>query len=234
MARTRTERIQAPDGGFFDAHLALPASGQGPGVLVLQEIFGVNDYIRARCTRLAELGYVAMAPDAFWRTERNLLFGHSPDELGKAMACASSYDGQQGVADLSAALAHLRNLPEVDGRAGVLGFCFGGTMAHLLACHAEPDAVVSYYGSRIGSMLEQGASITCPLLFQYGANDPYIPAEEIARVAEFAASRSHIEHRTYRAGHAFDNDMNPMFSNPEAAAEAWEVTRAFLARHLPV
>lgn len=234
MTRTRTERIQAAGGGTFDAHLALPASGAGPGVLVLQEIFGVNDYIQARCARLAELGYVALAPDAFWRIEPNLTFGYSEEELGKAMACAGRYDGEQGVADLSVALAHLRNLPETNGKSGVLGFCFGGTMAYLLACHADPDAVVSYYGSRIGSMLELSASITCPLLFQYGASDPFIPAEEIARVGELAASRPNIEHHVYDAGHAFDNDLNPMFGNPEAAAQAWEVTRAFLARHLPV
>lgn len=231
MATTRTERIHAPDGGTFDAHLALPASGRGPGILVLQEIFGVNVYIQDRCARLAELGYVALAPDAFWRIERNVVLGHGPEELATAMTYANRYDGKQGLQDLGAALAHLRALPESTGKAGVLGFCFGGTMAYLLACHADPDAVVSYYGSRIGSMLDQSASIRCPLLFQYGGKDTYISAEEIAKVGELAA-RPNIEHHVYDAGHAFDNEFSPMFSEPVARVAAWEVTRAFFARHL--
>jgi carboxymethylenebutenolidase len=229
MATTRTERIQAPDGGTFDAHLAVPDSGSGPGVLVIQEIFGVNVYIKDRCAKLAELGYVALAPDAFWRIERNVALGH--DELAKAMTYPGRYDGQQGIRDLAAALAHLRALPETTGKAGVLGFCFGGTMAYLLACHADPDAVVSYYGSRIGSMLDQSASITCPLLFQYGGKDPYIPADEIAKVGELA-SRPNIEHHVYDAGHAFDNEFSAMFHDPAARVQAWAVTTEFLARHL--
>jgi carboxymethylenebutenolidase len=231
MATTRTERIQAPDGGTFDAHLTLPASGRGPGVLVLQEIFGVNVYIKDRCANLAELGYVALAPDAFWRLEPNLALGHGPEELAKAMGYAGRYDPRQGVQDLRAALAHLRALPENTGKVGVLGFCFGGTMAYLLACQADPDAVVSYYGSRIGAMLDQSESIRCPLLFQYGGKDPYIPAEEIAKVGELAA-RPNIEHRVYDAGHAFDNEFAPMFSVPAAREQAWEATTAFLAKHL--
>jgi carboxymethylenebutenolidase len=228
-ATTRTERIQAPDGGTFDGHLALPASGRGPGILVIQEIFGVNEYIQNRCAKLADLGYVALAPDAFWRIERNLALG--PDDLSTAMGYAGRYDGKQGLQDLSAALAHLRALPETTGKVGVLGFCFGGTMAYLLACHADPDAVVSYYGSRIGSMLDQSVSIRCPLLFQYGARDPYISAEEIAKVGELAA-RPDVEHRVYDAGHAFDNEFSPMFSEPVARVAAWEVTTEFLAKHL--
>lgn len=233
MVSTRSERITAPDGGVFAAHVALPEAGAGPGILVIQEIFGVNSYIEQRCAELAQMGYVALAPDAFWRLEPNVSLGYSPEELQRAFGYASRYDGKQGVPDLAAALDHLRGLPEVTGKVGVLGFCFGGTMAYALACHANPDAAVSYYGSRIGSMLDQGEGITCPLLFQYGGKDAYISAEEVAAVGAFAASKPNIEHHVYDAGHAFDNHLNPTLSDPRAQAEAWKVTEAFLARHLP-
>src|SRR5215207_2465018 len=85
MTTTRTETITAPDGGTFDGHVALPASGSGPGLLVLQEIFGVNEYIREVCDRLAGLGYVAMAPDVFWRLEPNVdINGNSDEAMGRA------------------------------------------------------------------------------------------------------------------------------------------------------
>ncbi|WP_428263309.1 dienelactone hydrolase family protein [Haliangium sp.] len=232
---TRTETITAPDGGHFDAHVALPAAGTGPGVLVIQEIFGVNHYIRDRCAKLAALGYVAMAPDCFWRLERNLeIDPTTPEAVTRAQGYVGRFDGPQGTRDLIAALAHLRALPEApSGKAGVLGFCFGGTMAYVLACNADPDVAVCYYGSRIDSMLDQGDNITCPTLFQYGGKDAYISADQVAQVAAFAADKDHIEHRVYDAGHAFDNEFSPLFSDPAAQVEAWEVTRAFLATHLP-
>lgn len=234
MASTRSERITAPDGGVFDAHVALPDAGTGPGILVIQEIFGVNAYIRERCALLARMGYVALAPDAFWRIERNIALEPGEGALEQAFGYMSRYDAETGLKDLAAALDHLRDLPEVTGKVGVLGFCFGGTMAYRLACHAGPDAVVSYYGSGIGNMLDQAEGITCPILFQYGAKDPYIPADEIARVGALAAAEPDREHRVYDAGHAFDNAHNPMFHEPTAAAAAWKATEAFLARHLPV
>ena len=105
--QTRTETITAPDGNTFDAHLVLPESGNGPGILVLQEIFGVNGYIRDVCERLAALGYVAMAPDVFWRIEPNVQLGHDDESMKKAFGYISQYDWQKGIPDLGAALVHL-------------------------------------------------------------------------------------------------------------------------------
>ncbi len=239
--RTRIERITADDGGLFDAYLALPPTPptgggevRGPGILLVQEIFGITDYIRARASTLAQMGYVVMAPDVFWRLEPNVEFGHSQGDLQKALALVGRFDGPQGLRDLTRALAHLRALPETGEKTGVLGFCFGGTMAYLMACHTDVDCAVSYYGSRIGSMLDQGEQITCPLLFQYARNDNFITADEIAAVGAFAAQKPHIEQRLYDAGHAFDNTNHPMFANAEASRAAWEATSDFLATHLPV
>ena len=234
MTTTRTVTLSAPDGGTFAGHLAVPDAGSGPGLLVLQEIFGVNDYIRDVCDRLAAMGYAAMAPDVFWRVEPGVSLGGSEADIATGAGYVGRLDMDQVVADLGAALTQLRELPESDGRAGVIGFCFGGSTTFRVASRLEPDVAVSYYGSGVGSMLDDGAAITCPLLFQYGSDDPFIPPDEIEAVREFAAERANVDFHTHDAGHAFDNHRSAMFSNPVAAAAAWEVTSAFLAEHLPV
>jgi carboxymethylenebutenolidase len=226
---TRTERIQPG----FDAHVALPDAGRGPGLVLLQEIFGVNDYVEDAARRLAELGYVVLAPDLYWRTDPGLALG--ADEMPRAFAAAQQLDHELAARDAIVALAELRGLPEVaGGRAGVLGFCLGGTLAWHVAAQGEPDAAVCYYGSGIAGALEAAASITCPTLLHFGGADPYIPREDVDAVAALAAGRDDFEcHVHDGAGHAFDNSFAPMFSDPPAAARAWELTSAFLARTLP-
>lgn len=233
--QTRTESISAPDGaGSFDAHVALPPAGTGPGLLVIQEIFGVTHYIRRRCADLAQLGYVAMAPDAFWRIEPNIEIGDSDADLQRAIGLGGQFDADKGIPDLCAALAHLRTLPETQGHpCGVLGYCFGGTMAFAVACHADPDVAVAYYGSGIPSMLELGQRISCPVQFHFGTRDAYIPAEAIAAVADFAAKNPAMEHHEYDAGHAFDNVFHPLGQGFESVqAQAWHNTCAFLDQHM--
>jgi carboxymethylenebutenolidase len=230
----RTETITAPDGGTFSGHLVLPPAGRGPGLLVLQEIFGVNDYIRDVCERVAALGYVAMAPDVFWRIEPNVDLGHDQASLERAYGYIGAYDWQSGIPDLVAALAHLRSRPETGGRAGALGFCFGGATSFALACVADPDVVVSYYGSGVPDWLARADDVTAPTLLHFGANDPFIPGEAIERVRAWAADRPNVELRTYESGHAFDNSHSEMFSDPDAAAAAWANTTDFLTAHYPI
>lgn len=231
---TRTDSITAPDGQSFDGYTVLPAGGRGPGVLVVQEIFGVNEYIRDVCRRLAELGYVAMAPDMYWRQERNVDVGHDPAEMPKAFGYMSAFDWDEGTADLVAALGHLRSLPETGGQAGAIGFCFGGGLVFRLACAAKPDAVVSYYGSAVPGFLSLGTDVTSPICFHFGGNDDFIPREAIDAVREWAAARSNAEFHEFAAGHAFDNNFSQVFSDPTAAAAAWPFTTRFLATHLGI
>jgi carboxymethylenebutenolidase len=231
--QTRTEPITAPDGETFDGHLVLPGSGAGPGLLVLQEIFGVNDYIREVCERVAALGYVAMAPDVFWRQERNVQLASDEASMGPAYGYMTGYDWETGVPDLAAALAHLKALPETGGRAGTIGFCFGGVTSFALGCVSDPDVVVSYYGSGVPDWLDKAQAITAPTLLQFGSKDPFIPAENIAKVREWAATRPNVEFHEHPAGHAFDNHTSTMFSDPPAATAAWAQTERFLATHLP-
>ena len=238
MAATRTLSLRAPDGGEFAGHLALPERGSGPGMLVLQEIFGVNDYVREACERLARLGYVSMAPDLYWRLgEPGIDIPHDEPGLKRALGYVQQFDVPTAAGDAVAALERLRSLPEVsdDGHAGALGFCLGGTLAYLVAVQGSPDCAVCYYGSGIPDMLDAADRIDCPVIFHYGGSDPYIPREKVAAVEAVAAARPGMQCRVQEdAGHAFDNYDAPMFHQPEPAARAWELTRDFLARTLPV
>jgi carboxymethylenebutenolidase len=232
----RVERVRTAD-GEFDAHVALPAAGSGPGIVVLQEIFGVGDYIKESADRLAGLGYVALAPDLYWRIEPNIALAHDEDGLGRAFEVSQKLDPELAVRDSIDALKTLRELPEVaqaGGRAGVLGFCLGGTLAFGVAIDGDPDVAVCYYGSGIPGMLDRGSQITCPVLFHFGGADPYIPRDQVDRVCDFADSHPNMECRIQEgAGHAFDNHAAPMFHQPEPAARAWEITKDFLARTFP-
>jgi carboxymethylenebutenolidase len=230
---TRRETISMPDGGEMGAYIAIPETGSGSGVLVLMEIFGVGTYIRRAAERLAELGYVALAPDLYRRTDPGLELDHDEEGLGAAYAAMAKLDHEGAVADSVTALEHLRELPEVTGSVGVLGFCLGGSIAFGVAASAEPDAAVSYYGSGVPSALAQADQITCPIIFHFGAEDPFIAADQVQLVEQAAGRRPSWEfHRHPDAGHAFDNHDAPQFHQPEAAAVAWEQTRAFLAREL--
>ena len=184
MTTTRTETVTT-EGGSFSGHVALP-DGSGPGLLVLQEIFGVNTYIRSVLDRVAQMGYMAMAPDMFWRQERDFVV--EPDEgddgMTRAFAAMGSFDETLGSADLEAALDHLRRLPECDGRVGVIGFCFGGTLTFLAASDHDPECAVSYYGSGVADALEaKAAGVSCPILFHFGGDDPYLPNEMAEAIA---------------------------------------------------
>ncbi len=226
---TRAETIEPG----FEAHVALPATGSGPGLVLLQEIFGVNDYVKDAARRLAELGYVVLAPDLYWRTDPGLTLGSEDMEL--AFGAASKLDQDLAVEDAVEALAYLRNLSGVtEGRAGVLGFCLGGTLAWRLAAHTDPNVAVCYYGSGIPEALDAADQIACPVQLHFGGDDPYIPREQVDAVAALAAEHEDFEcHIQEDAGHAFDNGFAPQFSNPRAAAAAWKLTTAFLARTLP-
>jgi carboxymethylenebutenolidase len=230
---SRTHRIETADGAF-NAHLVLPAGGSGPGLLLIHEIFGVNEDVRGNAQRLAELGYVVLAPDLFWRTNPGLELEADEAGVQAGMAAVAQLDVAVAVADAIAGLQALRALPEVTGgAAGVLGFCLGGTLAYEVSVDADPDVAVVYYGSGIPAAVDRAGAITCPMIMHWGGADPYIPREQVDAVATMAAAHEKIECHVHEgAGHAFDNQA-PMFNNPDARAAAWELTAAFLRRELP-
>jgi carboxymethylenebutenolidase len=236
MPPTRSERIRGHDGHEFDGYLSLPEGGSGPGLVVIQEIFGVTDYIRGACERLSGLGYVALAPDLYSRIEPGVdLDERIPDSLGKAFGYMQRLDVPAAIDDAVASLEHLRSVPEVsDQRAGIIGFCLGGGIAYFVAVNAEPEVAVCYYGSAIPDGLGQAERVTCPILFHFGDADEYVPAEKREAVRQAFADRPNTEFHIHPgANHAFDNHRAAMFHHPEAAARAWEQTRDFLARQYP-
>jgi carboxymethylenebutenolidase len=233
---SRAESVQVP-GGSFGLSVWLPAAGTGPGLLLIQEIYGVSDYIREVAGDLAGLGYVVGAPDLFWRLEPGYQADHNEEGLKRSLAMGSRFDAEQGVADAAAALDHLAALPEVDGGVGVIGFCLGGTIAYFLAAQAEPGAVaavVSFYGSGVPDNTGALSGISAPVQFHFGGSDPFIPRDQVARVEDAVAAKPDAEiHVEEDAGHAFHNRKAPMFYVPAPAARAWQRTEEFLRRHLP-
>jgi carboxymethylenebutenolidase len=229
------ETIALPGGAEMGAYLALPASGTGPGVLVLMEIFGVGSYITRAADRLAALGYVALAPDLYRRLEPGLVHDHDQEGMQQALATVQKLDFEGAVEDSITALEALRERPEVASRpAGVLGFCLGGTIAFGVAAAADPDFAVCYYGSGVASALDRAHAIECPVLFHYGGEDTFISRADAERVAALADTRPGWEcHIHEDGGHAFDNHDSDIFYRPTAASRAWELTRSFLERAAP-
>ncbi|QKG24631.1 carboxymethylenebutenolidase [Actinomadura verrucosospora] len=225
--------MKVPD-GEFRLHVWTPESGRGPGILLIQEIFGVGEYMDAVARDLTAMGYVVVAPDMFWRIEPDWTTAHSEEALPEGLSMVSRFDWDKGPDDVEAALEALKGLPEVDGRVGVLGFCFGGTLAYLLATRAEADAVVSFYGSGVPAALGALDAVRSPLQFHFGGADDYIPREDVAAVERAVAGRDRMEiHVQEDGGHAFHNRKAPMFYQPEPADRAWRLTEDFLRRHLP-
>lgn len=231
----RTQDIQTSDGAM-SAHVALPASGSGPGIVLIHEIFGVNSYVRDCAQRLADAGYVTLAPDLFWRTHPGLDLPNDDEGMKAGMAAVEDLDFPQAAGDAIAALAALRKLPEVTGaKAGILGFCLGGSIAWLVAANGDPDVAVAYYGSAIPGALGLADQVSCPVIMHWGGADPFIAREQVDAVAAMSAEYDNVECHVHEgAGHAFDNHASERFYVPEAAAAAWERTAAFLARELPV
>ncbi|MDQ6773295.1 MAG: dienelactone hydrolase family protein [Candidatus Dormibacteraeota bacterium] len=233
---SRSETIRAHDGAGFPGHLALPPSGSGPGMVVVQEIFGLTDYIKGACERLADLGYVALAPDLYWRLSPGVVLDERrPGALEEAYGYMARLDFGQACDDAAAALEHLRGLPEVSGgRAGILGFCLGGGVAYMVAASSDPAVCVSYYGSAIPSALDRAGSVRCPILFQFGGADQFMPPETQREIEAAFAGRSEAEFHVHAgAGHAFDNHDASMFHHAGAARDAWMQTVEFLARTFP-
>jgi carboxymethylenebutenolidase len=237
MTTTRTETCDAPGGDCFDTTVVVPDAGTGPGILLFQEIFGVNDFLLGKANDLAELGYVVSCPDVFWRIERNVCLPHDEASLQEAFTLMGRYsaevDDATKATDLVGALAHLREMPETRGKVAVMGYCLGGLLAYSVAAAGDPDACVSYYGSTIAHRLDVADQVTCPVLFHFGDDDPFIPGTEVDAIRNAFESRPNAEVHVHKgAGHAFENLLAPQFANPDAAARSWPVTVDFLERTL--
>lgn len=197
--------IPASDGGAFSAFQSLPASSDPvPGIVLLHEIFGVTGWIKDTADMFAERGFCVVAPDMFWRLEPNFVadFG-IPEQRQAGMRHKANIDHGKAVDDIAAAMAHLKSLPECNGRIGVTGFCTGGTLAYLAATRLKPDAAAPYYGTQIHEFLDEGKNIACPTIFHMGTEDDHVPADIAELVGAAVSGLPDIAIHLYETGHAF-------------------------------
>jgi carboxymethylenebutenolidase len=224
-------RVASHDGDEFDAHLAVPERGGGPGLVLLHEAGGITGYNRGVASRLAELGYVSLMPDLFWRIERNVDLQNDED-MTRALELIGQFDPEAGLRDVDAALLWLRAKAAVDGPVGVIGFCFGGGLTYGAACELDPACAVAYYGVGVDLLAKRLQEVTCPTLLQFGTEDVFIPPDSLEKLRLAAQARPNIEIEVYEgAGHAFDNPYAEWHA-PDVASRAWDRTAAFLAAHL--
>ena len=197
--------ISGPD-GEFSAYLAAPDSpAQAPGILVIQEIFGVNKDMREHCEKLAADGYFALCPDLFWRQEPGIQLTDKTDaEWQRAFELYQGFDVDKGVTDLKAALSYLRAIDGCTGKVGSVGFCLGGLLAYLMATRSVADGNVSYYGVGIDGKLDEAGNIHKPLLLHVAEEDEFVTKEAQAKIHAGLAGHAQIELFFYPGvGHAF-------------------------------
>ena len=225
--------IKARDGGQFKAYLSLPhqanKGGKGPGILLIQEIFGVNSHIRGVADQYASDGYTVLAPDVFWRLQPMLDLGYGPEDRDKGIGFMQKMDFAAAVKDLAAAVATLRTLPECSGKTASIGYCMGGMLSYLCAADAGVDAAVCYYPGGIHTRLDEAAKIKCPVLFHFGGNDGHIPAAAVDAVKQTFAGREGVRIDVYPgAEHGFNCWDRPAY-NQQSAALARGRSLSFLA-----
>lgn len=218
----KTIHLKAADGHEFDAYRAEPAARPRGGIVVVQEIFGVNAHIRAVADKFAGEGYGAVAPALFDRVEHNIEMGYGEDETKKGRALRTRLGFDLPMFDIAAAMGVLRPL----GRIGIVGFCWGGSLAWLAACRLNPACAVCYYGAQIKDFLSERPR--APVLMHFGEKDPPIPKDAVAAIR---AAQPGVVIHTYAAGHGFNCDMRADY-DAKCAALAWERTREYFRKYV--
>ncbi|HEY4065818.1 MAG TPA: dienelactone hydrolase family protein [Burkholderiaceae bacterium] len=211
--------MKAGDGsGGFRGYMAVPASGKGPGLVVAQEIFGINKTMRDVADYYAEEGYVVLVPDLFWRQEPNVDINYTPADWQKAFGYFQGFDVDKGMQDMQTAITTLRGRAEVTGgKVGVLGFCLGGKLAYLSACRTDADVSVGYYGVGIDAVLDEADKIKKPLMLHIAELDKFCPPEARAKIVQTLQGRTHIALHVYPGvDHAFARAGGEHYDRPSA------------------
>ena len=209
--------ISAADGGHFSAYHVVPESGSGPGLVLLQEIFGINDNMRYLANRFAEEGYVVAVPDLFWRQEPGVSLSYSEADFKRAMALGGGLDTDKAIDDIAATIVALRASKECTGDVGVIGYCLGGRLAVLTAARTDVAAAVGYYGVGIELHADELAKVLCPLLLHFGETDSHVPPEAVAAIQAAFLGRDDVAIHVYPgAGHGFSAESRPAYDKPSA------------------
>lgn len=219
--------------GSFSAYVARPAILPAPVIVVLQEIFGVNADLRATCDELAAAGMIAVAPELFWRDAPGLdLNAWSEEEWKRGLELYYAYDFDRGVEDIKAVITAARAMDGSNGKVGVTGFCLGGLMTFLTAVRTDIDAAVAYYGGGTEGYVEEGKTLTVPLMMHLADEDEFIPPEAQAKIKAALKGKPNVQIFSYPGcSHAFARHTGSHY-DAEAATAANVRTRAFLRRHL--
>ena len=219
--------------GAFSAYLARPAALPAPAVVVLQEVFGVNADIRKHCDELAKVGYVAVAPDLFWRQEPGVdLSVTSEADWQHGLRLYQAYDRDAGAADVKDTASAVAKLGECSGRVGILGYCLGGLMVYLTAVRYGVDAAVAYHGGDTEKYLNEVEGLHAPLLMHLAEEDEFISKPAQAAIKRALATKPNATVFSYAGQrHAFSRNNGGHY-NAAAAALANGRTREFLGQQL--
>ncbi|HEX9463056.1 MAG TPA: dienelactone hydrolase family protein [Alphaproteobacteria bacterium] len=221
------------NGGTFEAYVSNKKNVAGPGLLLIQEIFGVNKTMRELADDMSLLGYVVVCPDIFWRIKPGIqLNNYTPDEWKQAFELFQKFDADKGAEDLKTTLAHMRRMPEVTGKVGCVGYCLGGKLAYLMMTRSNIDCGVSYYGVGIQDLLDEAKNIKNPYLMHIAGKDQFVPSEAQQKIINALKGNKCVTINVYPdQDHAFARVGGDHYDK-EAATQANERTAAFLKQHL--
>lgn len=228
-----TREFDAKDGGTFTAFVAMPAQLPAPTVIIIQEIFGVNAFLRRKGEELAQAGFIAVVPDLFWRIKPGIdLTDRTQEEWNQAFAYMNAFNIDQGIDDLDAVLAALRFDENGTGQVGCIGYCLGGKLAYLMAARTGIDASVGYYGVGLQDMLAEAGHIRRPLMLHIAKLDKFVPPEAQKQIHDALDGNSLVTLHDYDGvDHAFSRYGGAHYD--EAAANLANTrTAAFLKEHL--
>ena len=228
-APVQTQWIDIAPG--FAGYLALPPAGRGPGLVLFQEIFGVNAHIRAVAEQYALSGFVVLAPDVFWRQAPRVELGYGGDDFQRALGLMHGYAAPDALSDIAASVATLRARPELQGQVGAFGYCMGGRLAYLAAATTDIAAAVPFYGGGIHGQLDRAVAITCPVQFHYAEHDDNIPLSAVDSVRQAMAGKPAEVHVYPGAHHGFNCWARASYHAPSAALAQGRAL-AFLAERL--
>jgi carboxymethylenebutenolidase len=212
----KTISIKTKTGDGYTGYLAMPEKPNGSAMLVIQEIFGVNSHIRDVADLYAQAGYIALAPDVFWRAQPKVELSYTPEDIQKGMALVQKSDWNQLVTDLQDAGTTLRQMPEFKKKLGVVGYCLGGTLSYSLATRDAVDVAVGYYGGNIDNYLSEATNLHCPLMLHFGAKDNHIPLSKVQTITAALEGKGHVEIYIYDADHGFNCDQRQSYDRRSA------------------